>query len=93
MRGRGILQRIINLVIFIILEVAMLHLVTNNADLQRIWVARGSHAFMGTVWGASESVRHYFSLSAENKNLARENSQLQQQLALQKQQKRRPSST
>ena len=82
MRGRGILQRIINLVIFIILEVAMLHLVTNNADLQRIWVARGSHAFMGTVWGASESVRHYFSLSAENKNLARENSQLQQQLAL-----------
>ena len=82
MRGRGILQRIINLVIFIILEVAMLHLVTNNADLQRVWVARGSHAFMGTVWGASESVRHYFSLSAENKNLARENSQLQQQLAL-----------
>ena len=73
MRGRGILHRIINLVIFIVLEIAMLHLVTNNADLQRIWVARGSHAFMGTVWGASESVRNYFTLSAENKKLAQEN--------------------
>ena len=81
MRGRGILSRIVNLVIFILLEIACLHLVTNSADLQRIWIARGSHAFMGTVWGASESVRHYFTLSAENKKLAQENSDLQQQLA------------
>ena len=81
MRGRGILHKIINLVIFIVLEIAMLHLVTNNADLQRIWVARGSHAFMGTVWGASESVRNYFTLSAENKRLVQENDELLQQLA------------
>ena len=81
MRGRGILHRIVNLVIFIVLEVAMLHLVTNSADLQRLWVARGSHAFMGTVWGSTESVRNYFTLSAENKRLARENAELQQQLA------------
>ena len=65
MRGRGVLHRIVNLVIFIVLEIAMLHLVTNNADLQRIWVARASHAFMGTVWGATESVRNYFTLSAD----------------------------
>ena len=70
MRGRGILHKIVSLVIFILLEIAMLHLVSANADLQRIWIARGSHAFMGTVWGASESVRHYFTLSAENKKLA-----------------------
>ena len=81
MRGRGVLHRIVNLVIFIVLEVAMLHLVTNSADLQRIWVARGSHAFMGTVWGATESVRNYFTLTAENKRLARENAELQEQLA------------
>ena len=81
MRGRGILSRIANLVIFILLEVACLHLVTNNAALQRMWIARGSHAFMGTVWGASESVRHYFTLSAENKKLVEENNELQQQLA------------
>ena len=81
MRGRGILHRIVNLVIFIVLEIAMLHLVTNSADLQRLWVARGSHAFMGTVWGSTESVRNYFTLSAENKRLARENAELQQQLA------------
>jgi len=81
MRGRGVLHRIVNLVIFIVLEIAMLHLVTNSADLQRIWVARASHAFMGTVWGATESVRNYFTLSAENKKLAQENEQLQQQLA------------
>jgi rod shape-determining protein MreC len=81
MRGRGILSRIANLVIFILLEVACLHLVTNSAALQRTWIARGSHAFMGTVWGASESVRHYFTLSAENKKLVEENNALQQQLA------------
>lgn len=81
MRGRGILHRIVNLVIFIVLEIAMLHLVTNSADLQRIWVARASHAFMGTVWGATESVRNYFTLSTENKKLAQENEKLQQQLA------------
>ena len=81
MRGRGILHKIVSLVIFILLEIAMLHLVSANADLQRIWIARGSHAFMGTVWGASESVRHYFTLSAENKKLARENEELIQQLA------------
>ena len=85
MRGRGILHKIVNLVIFIILEIAMLHLVTNNADLQRVWVARWSHAFMGTVWGATESVRNYFTLSSENKQLAQENAQLQQDLALARQ--------
>lgn len=85
MRGRGILHKIVNLVIFIILEIAMLHLVTNNADLQRVWVARWSHAFMGTVWGATESVRNYFTLSSENKQLAQENAQLQRDLALARQ--------
>ena len=81
MRGRGILHKIVSLVIFILLEIAMLHLVSANADLQRIWIARGRHAFMGAVWGASESVRHYFTLAAENKKLARENEELIQQLA------------
>jgi rod shape-determining protein MreC len=85
MRGRGILHRIVNLVIFIVLEIAMLHLVTNSADLQRIWVARASHAFMGTVWGATESVRNYFHLSDENKRLAQENDMLLQQLAVARQ--------
>lgn len=80
MRRRGILQNIVNLVIFIVLEIAMLHLVTRSADLQRMWVARAGHAFMGTVWGASQSVRNYFLLSVENKRLARENDLLLGQL-------------
>ncbi len=82
MRGRGILHTIINLVIFILMEIAMLHLVTNSADLQRLWVARAGHAFMGTVWGASDNVKHYFNLKGENQRLVQENYELQQQLAL-----------
>ena len=80
MRKRGVLHKIISLAVFLVLEIATLHLVTHNAQLQRVWVARGSHAFMGTVWGATESLRHYFRLSAENKQLARENFELLRQL-------------
>ena len=80
MRERGVLHKLTSLAVFLILEIAMLHLLTHNARLQHLWIARGSHAFMGSVWGTSQNIRRYFSLSAENRNLARENFELQRQL-------------
>ena len=80
MRRKSILPPIINLAVFIILEIAMLRLLYSSSDLQRSWIARGSHAFMGSVWGSTERVRNYFSLAAENKRLAQENFELQRQL-------------
>ena len=81
MRERGTLHKLATLAVFLILEIAMLHLVTHNSRLQRLWIARGSHAFMGSVWGTSQNIRRYFSLGAENRNLAQENFELQRQLA------------
>lgn len=81
MKARGFLNRLASLVVFAALELAMLYLTTRSADLQRIWVARAGHAFMGAVWGSSESVRNYFALGKENKMLVRENEKLQQELA------------
>ena len=81
MKGRRFLNRLASLVVFVALELAMLYLVTRSADLQRIWVARAGHAFMGTVWGSSERVGNYFRLSKENKLLVRENEYLQRELA------------
>ena len=81
MKARGFLNQLASLVVFAALELAMLYLTTRSADLQRIWVARAGHAFMGAVWGSSESVRNYFALGKENKMLVRENEKLQQELA------------
>ena len=89
MRRRSWLPTLVNLLVFVLLELTALHLVTANAPLQRIWVAKGAHTFMGKVWGGTQTVRSYFSLSGTNKELAAENFQLQQDLALAKEQLRR----
>ena len=84
MKGRGFLYKLASLVVFIALELAMLYLTTRSSELQRIWVARAGHAFMETVWGSTEKVSNYFRLGKENKQLVRENEQLQRELALAK---------
>ncbi len=80
MKRQRLLPRFLNLAVFIVLEIAALQMVTHNAVLQRVWVARGAHVFMGKVWGASQSIRSYFSLSATNRELSEENFRLMQEL-------------
>ena len=83
-----LLPRMINLAVFVLLELLSLYLLTHNAELQRSWVARGTHGVMAAVWGGTERVRSYFSLGATNRELALENHQLREQLALAQEQLR-----
>ena len=71
----------INLAVFLVLEIASLHLLRHNGDMQKAWLARGSHWVMGTVWGTSQRIHDYFSLSATNQKLAQENFALQEELS------------
>ena len=80
MKRQRLLPRFLNLAVFIVLEIAALQMVTHNAVLQRVWVARGAHVFMVKVWGASQNIRSYFSLSATNRELSEENFRLMQEL-------------
>ena len=70
---RKILALILNAAIFIALEIAALSMLRNNGALQDTWVMKGFHAVYAYVWGKSESIKHYFSLNRENKELALEN--------------------
>ena len=45
----------------------------NNGELQDNWLSRGSHAFMGSVWGITENISDYFSLRSQNEKLALDN--------------------
>ena len=71
----------INAAIFIILEIAALNMLRNNGELQDIWISKGSHAFMGTVWGSTQKIKDYFSLAKVNDQLAKENFELRVRLA------------
>lgn len=80
MRRSKLFTRLLNLAVFIILEAAALALLAGNAQLQRIWVARAAHGFMGTVWGSTRSIRNFFQLKTVNRELAQENVQLLMEL-------------
>ena len=71
---------LVNVVIFILLEMAAFQFISHNAPLQRTWAAKGAHSFMATVWGGTSSIGRYFSLGKENKALARDNFSLMQEL-------------
>ena len=71
----------INAAIFIILEIAALNMLRNNNELQDIWISKGSHAFMGTIWGSTQKISDYFSLAKVNDQLAKENFELRVRLA------------
>ena len=88
MRKASLIPHIINAAIFLILEIAALSMLFNNGELQRIWISKGSHAFMSGVWGFTQRVSDYFSLDDANERLAKENfnlmiriSQLEERLA------------
>ncbi len=80
MRNRKVLPTLVSIAIFIVLEVASLHLLSRNADLQRLWISKNVHGFMGTVWGSTQRVQNFFRLAGTNKELALENAQLLQEL-------------
>ena len=47
MQQRKVLPRIINLAVFILLEIASLQVITHNAELQQTWMARAAQGFKG----------------------------------------------
>ena len=55
-------------------------MLSHNAALQKIWIAKGAHGVMGAVWGSTQQVWEYFSLKGTNKQLVQENFQLTQEL-------------
>ena len=81
MRRRTWLPIVANLAVFILLEAASLNMLSRNAALQREWIARGAHGFMGAVWGSTQNVKEYFSLRKTNKELAEENFRLYRELS------------
>ena len=76
MRKAGLIQYFINAAIFIGLEIAALSMLFNNGPLQQIWISKGAHAFMGNIWGLTQTISDYFSLKDANEKLARDNFEL-----------------
>lgn len=50
-KERSVVQSIIAVAVFIILEAAAVLMLSNNNELQRLWIARISHGFMAKTWG------------------------------------------
>ena len=73
MHKNNLIQILINAAIFILLEVAALSMLRNNAELQNAWFAKGGQNVMNTIWGWSNSISDYFSLKEQNDSLAVEN--------------------
>ena len=69
----SIIKYIINAAIFISLEIAALSMLFSNGELQKIWISRGAHAVMSSIWGCTQRISDYFSLRETNEKLAREN--------------------
>ena len=79
-KERKVVPIVISAAIFILMEVAAIHMLRRNDSLQDIWFARGAHRFMAAVWGGSENIKHYFTLGKENEALALENYNLRCEL-------------
>ena len=77
---KSIFQTVFATAIFILMEVAALHFLSDSGRLQRIWIARISHGVERNIWGWTESVRYYFSLDEQNRALAGENLKLRDAL-------------
>ena len=80
LRNSKIAERILSVALFILMETAALLMLSHSGPLQKIWLSRASCSIRGWIWGASESVGSYFSLTSQNRELARENFELQQEV-------------
>jgi Cell shape-determining protein len=76
-KGKSVGSRIISAAVFIALEAAAIIMLSNNSQMQRLWMMRISHGFMAKSWGATQQVRNYFSLKKINEELALENDRLE----------------
>lgn len=79
-KERKVVPIVISAAIFILMEIAAIHMLRQNSSLQNLWFARGAHRFMASVWGGSENIKHYFGLRKENQALALENFNLRSEL-------------
>ena len=79
-KERTFLPRLISAAIFILMEVAALQMLSRNATLQQLWIARTAHGVMGTVWGSTQKIANYFNLRRINEELAAENYALLQEV-------------
>ena len=75
-KERPLVPRIINLAVFILMEIAALLMLSRNSELQKLWLSRISHGFMAKTWGTTQAVGNYFSLKGQNDELALENERL-----------------
>lgn len=57
-----------------------MNMLKNNGALQGVWISKGAHSVMGTVWGGTQNLKQYFSLRKVNDALAIENFGLRQRL-------------
>ena len=80
MPKRSVLPGIVNIAVFILLEIACLYLLSHNSEAQRTWIADAGNAVKGTVWGSTEKVRDYFSLKSANDSLAQDNHLLMEEV-------------
>ena len=62
--------------VFVILEIAAILMMSRTSSLQDIWISRASHRVHASIWGGGESIRNYFTLGQQNRELAQENFEL-----------------
>lgn len=72
---------IINVAVFIFLEVASFCMLAAGDSVQNIWIGRGFTNIKAAVWGRIDGIGRYFSLNSENQRLAEENRALLSALA------------
>lgn len=58
-----------------------MNMLSNNGELQNIWISKGMQAVSGALWGGVQDVRDYFSLRKTNDALALENHDLRVRIA------------
>ena len=92
MPKRSVLPGIVNIAVFILLEIACLYLLSHNSEAQRTWIAGAGNAVKGAVWGSTESIRNFLSLRGTNQKLAEDNFLLQEEVVRLREMLRRASS-
>lgn len=71
-KKRSISTILANTAIFIILEVAALHILTHHNAAQNFFITRGLQGLSGKLWGISESISDYSALRKKNNELAQD---------------------
>lgn len=76
MRKGNIIYIVTTAAIFILLEIAALTILKNNGPLQKSWFGKAGQGFSSWIWGGTQKISDYFSLSEQNEKLAAENNRL-----------------